>query len=80
MLKYKSSDVQKMIDIFASIGENRDNQAKVMDELQKLVDYPTNVIQKFLQCMEILNDKDESYLKENYWGIIGYITMRLNFS
>lgn len=80
MLKYKSADVQKMIDVFANIGENRDNQTKVMDELQKLVDYPANVLEKFLSCMEILNDKDESYLRENYWGIIGYITMRLNFS
>lgn len=80
MLKYKSSDVQKMVDVFAEISENRDNQTKVMDELKKLVDYPENVILEFLHCIEILNDKDESYLKENYWGIIGYITMRLNFS
>ncbi len=80
MLKYKSTDVQKMIDVFAEIVENRDNQTKVMDELKKLVDYPSNVIEKFLSCMEILEDKNESYLKENYWEIIGYITMRLNFS
>ncbi len=80
MLKYKSADVQKMVDVFAEIVENRDNQTKVMDELKKLVDYPSNVIEKFLSCMEILEDKNESYLKENYWEIIGYITMRLNFS
>jgi len=80
MLKYKSVDVQKMVDVFAEIVENRDNQTKVMDELKKLVDYPSNVIEKFLSCMEILEDKNESYLKENYWEIIGYITMRLNFS
>ena len=80
MLKYKSVDVQKMVDVFAEIVENRDNQTKIMDELKKLVDYPSNVIEKFLSCMEILEDKNESYLKENYWGIIGYITMRLNFS
>jgi hypothetical protein len=80
MLKYKSADVQKMVDVFAEIVENRDNQIKVMDELKKLVDYPSNVIEKFLSCMEILEDKNESYLKENYWEIIGYITMRLNFS
>ena len=80
MLKYKSVDVQKMVDVFVEIVENRDNQTKVMDELKKLVDYPSNVIEKFLSCMEILEDKNESYLKENYWEIIGYITMRLNFS
>jgi len=79
IMKYKSTDVQKMIDVFSNITENRDNHEFVMNELIKIVDYPVNVLQEFMHCMEILNDKDEDYLKENYWGIIGYITMRLNF-
>ena len=77
-LKYKSTDVEKMIDVFSEISENKDNRTKVMEELQKLINYPVNVLQEFLHCMEILEDKDENYLKENYWGIVGYITMRLN--
>ena len=26
------------------------------------------------------NDKGEEYLKKNYWGIIGYIVIRLNLA
>ena len=78
-MKYKSTDIQKMIDVFAEITENRNNPEKVMQELRKLVNYPVKVLDEFLHCMEILDDKDENYLKENYWGIVGYITLRLNF-
>ena len=77
-MKYKSSDIEKMIDVFAEITENKDNTEKVVEEIKKIVDYPVNVLQEFIHCMEILEDKDEDYLKENYWGIIGYVTMRLN--
>ena len=77
-MKYKASDIEKMIDVFAEITENKDNTEKVVEEIKKIVDYPVNVLQEFIHCMEILEDKDEDYLKENYWGIIGYVTMRLN--
>lgn len=77
-LKYKSTDVEKMIDVFSEISENKDNQTKVIEELQKLINYPVNVLQEFLHCMEILESKDQNYLKENYLGVIGYITLRLN--
>lgn len=79
-LKYKSTDVEKMIDVFASISEKKNNPTEVYNEMIKLIDYPTNVLQEFLHCMEILESKDQNYLKENYMGIIGYITLRLNFA
>jgi len=78
-MKYKSTDVQKMIDVFANITEKQNNHSEVIEELKKIVNYPVNVLQEFMHCVEILEDKDENYLKENYWGIVGYITMRLNF-
>ena len=78
-LKYTSKDVEKMIDSFAIISENKENVEVLHNEMIKLVDYPVNVIQEFLKCMHILSDKDENFLKENYIGVIGYITMRLNF-
>ena len=78
-LKYKSSDVEKMIDVFGEISNNRNNLEKIAEEIKKIVDYPVNVINEFITCMNILNDKDANYLKENYWGIVGYTTMRLNF-
>lgn len=79
-MKYKSTDVQKMINVFANITEKRNNPSEVFEELIKLVDYPVEILQEFIHCMDILEDKDENYLKENYWGIIGYVTMRLNFA
>lgn len=77
--KYKSSDVEKMVDVFASISENKNNPTEVYNEMIKLIDYPVNVLQEFLKCMEILADKDQNYLTENYIGVIGYIALRLNF-
>lgn len=78
-MKYKSTDVQKMINAFGIISENRYSTEAIIEELKKLADYPINVIEEFMHCIEILNNKDENYLKENYWGIVGYITLRLNF-
>ena len=79
-LVYKSSDIEKMVDVFASISEKKNNPTEVYNEMIKLIDYPVNVLQEFLKCMEILVDKDQNYLKENYMGVIGYITLRLNFA
>lgn len=78
-MKYKSTDIQKMIDVFSKITEHRNEPSIIMNELKKLVNYPEKVLLEFIHCMEILDDKDENYLKENYMGIIGYITLRLNF-
>jgi len=78
-LKYTTKDVEKMIDSFAIISENKENVEVLRNEMIKLVDYPVNVVQEFLKCMHILSDKDENFLKENYTGVIGYITLRLNF-
>jgi len=78
-MKYKASDVEKMIDVFAEISNNRNNPKKIAEEIKKIVNYPVNVINEFVECMNILSDKDANYLKENYWGIVGYVTMRLNF-
>jgi len=78
-LKYTTKDVEKMIDSFAIISENKENVEVLRNEMIKLVDYPVNVIQEFLKCMHVLSNKDENFLKKNYTGVIAYITLRLNF-
>lgn len=78
-LKYTSKDVEKMIDAFAIISENKENHEVLYNEMVKLIDYPVNILQEFLKCMTVLSDKDQNFLKENYIGVIGYITLRLNF-
>ena len=78
MLKYTSKDIEKMIDVFASIADKKDNPEELYKEMLKIVDYPVPVIQEFLNCMTALNDKNKEFLKENYMGVIGYITLRLN--
>ena len=79
MLKYTSKDTEKMIDVFASIANKRNNPEELYKEMLKIVDYPVPVLQEFLSCMTALNNKNQEFLKENYMGVIGYITMRLNF-
>lgn len=79
MLKYTSKDTEKMIDVFATLSENRNNPQELKNQIIQLMDYPVSVLNEFLKCMEILDNKDENYLRENYMGIVGYITLRLNF-
>jgi hypothetical protein len=78
MLKYTSKDTEKLIDVFASIADKRNNPKELYNEMIKIVDYPVPVLQEFLNCMTALEKKDEKFLKENYMGAIGYITIRLN--
>lgn len=78
-IKYTSSDVEKMIDVFSIVSDNKENYEVLYNEMVKLVNYPVNILREFLKCMELLSDKDQNFLKENYMGVIAYITMRLNF-
>ena len=78
-IKYTTRDVEKMIDVFAIVSDNKENYEVLYNEMIKLVNYPVNILHEFLKCMELLSDKDQNFLKENYMGVIAYITMRLNF-
>lgn len=76
MLKYKSTDVVKLIDTFAELSEK--GVEGLEDAMVTITKYPPNVIQTFLKCIEDL--KEEMVNKDNYWGVIGVITMRINFA
>ena len=78
MLKYNSKDTEKMINVFAALAEKQDNSTEISNEIVKLLDYPVPVLQEFLKCMEVLGKHDENYFKENYMGVIGYVTLRIN--
>ena len=78
-IKYTTKDVEKMIDTFAIISNNKENYEVLYNEMVKLANYPPNILHELLKCMELLSDKDQNFLKENYMGVIAYITMRLNF-
>ena len=77
-LKYTSEDTKKMIDVFASIAEKEDNPEELYKEMLKISNYPVPILREFLNCMTAFENKDEKFLKENYVGVIGYITIRLN--
>ena len=78
MLKYNSKDTENMINVFAALAEKQDNPTEINNEIVRLLDYPVPVLQEFLKCMEVLEKHDENYIKENYMGVIGYITLRIN--
>lgn len=77
-LRYKTKDAEKLIDVFSSISDKKDNPMELLEEVKKIADYPLAVIVEFLKCMEVLSAKEEDYLRKNYNGVIGYITLRLN--
>ena len=72
-MKYKSSDVMKLIDVFHNLSE------KGVDGLQEAIEsvtnYPPKVIETFLDGVQKLSPDT---IKENYWGTIGYLTLRIN--
>ena len=76
MLKYKSTDAIKLIDTFAELSEK--GVEGLEDAMVTITKYPPKIIQTFLKCIEDL--KEEMVNKDNYWGIIGVITMRINFA
>ena len=75
-LKYKAKDTQNLVDIFANLSESNFNKEVIKTELEKLTKYPTNVIEEFLVCVNLLKEDDIN--EDKYMGVIGYITMRLN--
>lgn len=75
-LQYKATDVIKLIDIFAELSEN--GVEGLEDVMVTITKYPPKVIQTFIECIEDL--KKVTPNKDNYWGIIGVITMRINFA
>lgn len=74
-LKYKAKDTQNLVNIFANLSESNFNRDVIKAELEKLTKYPTNVIEEFLKCVNLLKEDD---IKDKYMGVIGYITLRLN--
>ena len=72
---YKSIHSYK--DAIELAKQQQEEAVKAEMELEKLTKYPTNVIEEFLKCVKLLKEDDIN--EDKYMGIIGYITMRLNF-
>lgn len=72
-MKYKTNDVLKLIDVFSNLSE------KGVDGLEEAIssvkDYPPIVLQAFLDGM---NSIDPEVAKDNYWGTIGYLVLKIN--
>ena len=81
-LKYTTLDTWKLIDAFSKISESQNDLTRVAEEIKKLVnEYPNKIIETFVHCISMLAEKhDEEFVKDNYSGMIGYITLRLNLA
>ena len=77
-LKYTSKDTEKILDAFTNIRENGIRNADP-EKLTTLLGYPKEAVRSFMKSIEQLNP-DEDYIRENYDGIIGLITMRMNLA
>lgn len=82
---YGIKDVIRLTESFCNISGNKDNPEKCVEELEKIVDYPVAVVSEFVNSINAIGENltvkekfDEEYLKENYYGILGYIAIRLN--
>lgn len=73
-MKYKSSDVLKLIDVFHNLSEKGEDG--LQEAIESVTNYPPKVVETFLDGIKKLNPDT---IKENYWGTIGYLTLRINF-
>jgi hypothetical protein len=76
-LKYKSSDTIKLIDIFTNLSKGIEDNNLLAKEIEKVSQYPVHIVNEFLKCINVLTIEQ---IKNQYTGVIGYITMRLNFA
>lgn len=72
-MKYKSTDVIKLIDVFYNLSKNGEDG--LQEAIESVTNYPPIVVETFLDGIEKLNPE---IIKENYWGTIGYLTMKIN--
>lgn len=72
-MKYKSADVIKLIDVFYNLSKKGEDG--LQEAIESVTNYPPIVVETFLDGIEKLNPE---IIKENYWGTIGYLTMKIN--
>ena len=72
-MKYKSADVIKLIDVFYNLSQKGEDG--LQEAIESVTNYPPIVVETFLDGIEKLNPE---IIKENYWGTIGYLTMKIN--
>ena len=70
MLKYNSTDTEKMINVFAALAEKQDNPTEISNEIVKLIDYPVPVLQEFLKCMEVLENMTKTISRKITWVLL----------
>lgn len=76
-LKYKSIDTIKLIDIFNNLSKGIDDTDLLEKEIERVSQYPAYIVDEFLKCINVLTIEQ---VKTKYMGVIGYITLRLNFA
>lgn len=72
-MKYKSTDVIKLIDVFYNLSQKGEDG--LQEAIESVTNYPPIVVETFLDGIEKLNPE---IIKDNYWGTIGYLTMKIN--
>jgi hypothetical protein len=72
-MKYKSSDVIKLIDVFYNLSKKGVNG--LQEAIESVTNYPPKIVETFLDGIKKLNPDT---IKDNYWGTIGYLTLRIN--
>lgn len=85
-LKYKVADVEKMIDVFTTLSFTTLSRVRDANEIAKLIaqaqemlsDYPVDIVEEFVKCVNDLESKNIIATKDNYQGVLGYIMIRLN--
>jgi hypothetical protein len=72
-MKYKTNDVLKLIEVFHDLSAK--GEGGLEEAISAVKDYPPNVLQAFLDGM---NSIDPEVAKDNYWGTIGYLVLKIN--
>lgn len=81
-IKYNVNDVCIIINALTEIENSQSDSLEdktILENVKTLSNYPPKVIETILRTMTYLGSRhDDNYLKENYVGVIGLLTLKIN--
>lgn len=77
-LKYKSSDLWELIEVFSKVNDEEDKVKAITENIDLLSKYPEEDLKKFVETLMMLEEKGIDVTEENWQGIFGYILLRMS--
>lgn len=75
-LKYTTDDTMVMVDAFYTLTKEGVTKEEMKEKILSLCNYPVDVVEKFVNAANAVSEQVLN--PENRFGILAYITLRIN--